>query len=232
MKHIQKNKKEPIELTEDKKVFNSFESLSGEAKKAVQEALLDEQGYICAYCMQRISTERNKKLNKPRIEIEHYLPQQTYPNEVLNYQNMLGVCNGNINNTLHCDKTMNGKSDGTIILKKLNPLDKNCEKLIAYQKDGKIISKNNDIDVENDLNQILNLNHTQLCQNRKIALDKYYDDFKKQNNDRTKWNKVLFEKFIEEKLIPKNKKGQFKEFVNFLIAFFEEKKEKGKYNKK
>jgi uncharacterized protein (TIGR02646 family) len=231
MKYIQKNKKEPIKLTEDKKVFNSFGSLSGDAKKSIQEALLEEQGYICAYCMQRISTERNTTLNKPKIEIEHYLPQQTYPSQTLNYQNMLGVCNGNSNEILHCDKTINGKSDGTITLKKLNPLDKNCEKLISYQKDGKIISRKDDTDVENDLNQVLNLNNEMLCRNRKMALDKYYEDFKKENKDKTKWDKSLFEKFIKTKLEVKNKKGQFKEYVHFLISFFEEKKAKNKYKK-
>ena len=62
------------------------------------KALLKEQGYLCAYCM--------KKITEKTIHIEHWIPQR-HPQEgyleysqedcdrfAIDYQNMLGVCPG------------------------------------------------------------------------------------------------------------------------------------------
>lgn len=66
-------------------------------KNDVREALLREQGYLCAYCMSRIT--------KDQMKIEHWIPQNGgdyYPEYAkedldelgISYTNMLGVCEG------------------------------------------------------------------------------------------------------------------------------------------
>ena len=52
----------------------------------LKNALLKEQGYLCAYCMKKISLQE--------AQVEHFLPQATYPEEDLKYMNMLAVCKG------------------------------------------------------------------------------------------------------------------------------------------
>ncbi|HUW07262.1 MAG TPA: hypothetical protein VMW01_13475 [Williamwhitmania sp.] len=69
-------------------------------KDAIRQSLLEEQGYICAYCMQRIQNDRTK------MKVEHWQSQSKTPALQLDYKNMLAVCLGNqsysYNNT-HCD---------------------------------------------------------------------------------------------------------------------------------
>ncbi len=56
-------------------------------KEKIRKQLLEEQGHLCAYCMQRIYKETMK--------VEHWHCQDRYPNEDLQYGNLLGVCQGN-----------------------------------------------------------------------------------------------------------------------------------------
>ncbi|QSV71285.1 MAG: TIGR02646 family protein [Aphanizomenon flos-aquae KM1D3_PB] len=53
----------------------------------LKKALLTEQGYICCYCMRRISEDN--------MEIEHWQPQSKYPELQINYKNLLASCSGN-----------------------------------------------------------------------------------------------------------------------------------------
>ena len=82
--------------------YNSFGD-----KEDIRNALLKEQGHLCAYCLNRISDEWNSDLRKIKTEIEHFKSQLNYPNLQLDYNNMLGVCNGhsgeNKNEFLDCN---------------------------------------------------------------------------------------------------------------------------------
>ncbi|MBL7786118.1 MAG: TIGR02646 family protein [Chitinophagales bacterium] len=143
-----------------------------------QEQLLDEQGYICAYCMQRISLKR--KDGKPLIRIEHYKPRQKYPKLDLEWTNMLGVCIGVTNGGIaHCDSTQGkeGKMSGAIELQVLHPLHKsNSENVLTYDISGYILpvpAINTELSekIAGDLNICLNLNDEQIRLARKNAMD-------------------------------------------------------------
>jgi len=172
MKYIQKGK-EPICLSELKKQKGAtFDDLNrkevGEdktCKEKVREALLKEQAYLCAYCMQRISEDWNQILGKRKAEIEHWASQNRHPDLVLDYKNILAVCNGNADRPSRgqiCDKAKS-KFDKTHDLF-VNPLEANREQQIYYTLDGEIVSDNNLIN--KDLNNILNLNEENLCEER------------------------------------------------------------------
>lgn len=91
---------EPKVLTEAKRDIRNtpdapfdYSSLQGEDKRKVLEALVTEQGHLCAYSMCRIGTD-----NSPAT-IEHIIPQ--HPTSLnpdgglsLSYKNMLAVCDG------------------------------------------------------------------------------------------------------------------------------------------
>lgn len=159
MKFIRKNA-EPQQLKEYRETTPNA-SYDGyiDSNQELKKALLNEQGYLCAYCMSRINLKMNTDLKKFRIEIEHLKPQQSHPELQPDYKNMIGVCNGISGRHLHCDKTRNGKGDGSKELTKLNPLDQYCEKSVTYTADGRIKSVSNDQGVEYDLNIMLNLNN-------------------------------------------------------------------------
>jgi len=137
--------------------------------------LLKEQGFLCAYCMNRISNEWNSTIKKFKTEIEHFYSQELHPDKVLQYNNMLAVCNGfyleNGKSETHCDKTKDGKVIGTSVLRKLNPTHPLCEAQLKCSVSGDIKSINNDPDVEFDINDMLNLNAKQLKANRRLVID-------------------------------------------------------------
>lgn len=165
MKYIQKEK-EPNCLTAYKKQSDaSFKGLDSDCKKEIRQSLLEEQGYICAYCMQSISEDWNKKLNKYKVEIEHFKSQHRHPTLTLDYKNMLAVCNGNADESSHeqiCDKAKSGFDKTHDLF--LNPLELQREQQIYYLNDGEIVS--DDERISYNLNVILNLNERNLKKDR------------------------------------------------------------------
>ena len=155
-----KKVREPQELiAHRKKPFTTYANMSKEVHEAVLNSLVEEQGYICAYCMRRIvpqkEQEENKKNRKHLVTIEHIDPQsKTDAVKALDYRNMLAVCDGNrgcgSKKNMICDARR--ENDALYV----NPLKPETLKSIRYKSDGTIFS---DIEVVNkDLNERLNLN--------------------------------------------------------------------------
>ena len=119
-------------------------------------ALIEEQGYLCAYCMRRIDVEHTR--------IEHVHCQSGHSQEVLDYNNMVICCDGDIlghNNEkeFHCDRK---KGERNI---SFSPTDEFFIDTISYgSKDGEIKSSNEQYDKE--MNEVLNLNLPILKRNR------------------------------------------------------------------
>jgi uncharacterized protein (TIGR02646 family) len=156
MKHINKGKEPASLLSYRKQPQATYEDYR--EKDELRESLLKEQGYICCYCMERIT--------KDNMKIEHWRPQTPYPQLQLDYQNLLAACNGNEGKPpelQHCDTK---KGDKEIII---SPTDshKNCEQYLKYSSNGRIYSEN--LDIDKDLNETLNLNLPTLVKNRNQA---------------------------------------------------------------
>jgi len=195
MKHIIKTA-EPVSLTTYRSTPNA--NFDGCNKEDIRLSLINEQGAICAYCMQRISNQWNNKLRKFKTEIEHYKSQDVYPDLSLNYTNMLGVCNGNAGKPIHkqhCDKSKDFEKNKKYLPLTINPLNPNCQELIEYKASGKITSKNEIIN--RDLNIVLNLNEEDLVKNRKKAIDLAVQSIKNaipKNRKNQDWNKADIKK--------------------------------------
>jgi len=143
MKKIVK-KKEPITLTHyrssiphdeklDKSIYHDFKhkgktECQEEKKDNLRKALLEEQGYICCYCMTRINCHQSK--------IEHFNPQSKCRKEQITYKNLFISCRGNTQHYKHCDTK---KADH--LLKHINLL-KDIEATIRYKSNGEIDSSN------------------------------------------------------------------------------------------
>ena len=52
-----------------------------EVKRTVHRSLIEEQGYICCYCGERIGERTVDDSDDVRSDIEHLRPQKRYPNE-------------------------------------------------------------------------------------------------------------------------------------------------------
>ena len=160
MRAIQKGR-EPQSLTRHKRSphanYDNYPQ-----KDELRTSLVTEQGGICCYCMQRIRPEVGG------MKIEHWHCQALYPDEQLDYGNLIGACMGNEREPRekqHCDTYK-----GNVELSR-NPADPihRVEDYIQYPGNGRIVSPNGQLNQE--LNAVLNLNHSFLINNRKAVLD-------------------------------------------------------------
>lgn len=96
-------------------------------KKEIRATLLEEQHYLCAYCMRRIS-------NVDDVIIEHWFPLSEARDTAIDYRNLLGSCNGIYSESHHpcscCDKKKSG------IEIKINPQNQSMMDCIKYETDG------------------------------------------------------------------------------------------------
>lgn len=160
MRKITKNA-EPREWTR----FRLTPGAHFQARPELVHSLLEEQGYICAYCERRIPCKDG--LGAENHRIEHLRPQQlareTGDDSDMDYGNMVVCCPGNISQggeaNYHCDK-----KKGNSILK-ISPLDGNAITTIRFTHSGFI--KSTDRQIDREINENLNLNQSLLVENRK-----------------------------------------------------------------
>jgi uncharacterized protein (TIGR02646 family) len=139
----------------------SYGAMPQGVKPAIQESLLQEQGYVCAYCMRRIGAGSMK--------IEHWDPQANHDGNDLDYANMLGCCSGKIGEMTCCD-TCRGNLNSACQALKYNPADSGHHRClrIHYKSDGRIFS--DDSEFSDQLSSVLNLNNARLIENRKAVM--------------------------------------------------------------
>ena len=143
-----------------KKKGASYGGIPEKVKQSLRNSLLVEQGFLCAYCMCRISSSECK--------IEHFHCRDKH----LVYGNLLVCCvGGKKGKEKHCDSAK-GNKDITC-----SPLDPACIKSLYYDLyDGTIHSSNDEWNKE--LNDVLQLNIDKLKQLRKQALDGLIESLK------------------------------------------------------
>lgn len=161
MKAITK-RNEPASLTQHRANKPSFyENLP---KDDTRNSLLAEQGHICCYCMRRIP-ESGKT---PGSKIEHFLCQDNYSQEELNYGNMLLACLGNEGSPKRLQTCDTKKRNLTLTHSPCNQA-RNIENLIKYKPNGEIYSTDQNFNTE--LEEVLNLNVKGLVDNRRVIYE-------------------------------------------------------------
>ncbi|MDD4856142.1 MAG: hypothetical protein PHQ22_04775 [Sulfuricurvum sp.] len=164
----------PRSFVRHQRAFNAeFNNIPRLTKLILKKSLLEEQGFLCAYCM--------SKINCDNIKIEHWRSQskKKYPFLQLAYSNLFAVCNGNENNppsNQYCD-TKKGNKDLKFNLANQNL---NIEEIVYYSSSGEI--KSIDADFEDELNEVLGLNISQLKDSRKKVLDSIINIIMNQND--------------------------------------------------
>lgn len=214
MIHIKKGR-EPMELIRYKKEkFAYYEGMPKGVKEAVKISLLEEQGYLCAYCMRRILPDT--------MTIEHYNCQSDVSEqEALDYRIMLGVCLGNRGTKEHRvtkDEMICDAHRGNDPLK-VNPQKASDISLIRYNGMGIIDS--DDTDIEKDVDKTLNLNCKiiSLPENRRRALIALKVYLKKQQG-KGLWKKSLLEK-IKKIIENPDEKGWKQEYSGILLYYLD-----------
>jgi uncharacterized protein (TIGR02646 family) len=178
MRAIHKGR-EPISLTQHR--ASSHASFNNYADKdSLRSSLTAEQRGLCCYCLSRIPGASGMK-------VEHWHSQANYPDEQLDYDNLLGACLGNEGqppSRQHCDTR---KGDRDLWRNPANPSHR-IEDFVRFEGDGRITSDNAEFDLQ--INEVLNLNEPLLKRNRKATLDAFKEALDKRGNSpatRQRW---------------------------------------------
>lgn len=196
---------EPIEWTRKKATpgFTEYAPIP-----ELREALLKDQGYICAYCMREIPVAKKDPGLTETSKIEHIQCRERYPDQQLDYKNMVICCPGYINGEEHCDKS---KGNSDISFNLFLPA---LQSSISYSsKDGSIKSSHQQWNDE--ISSILSLNNSMLKINRKDVLDGVIMALEKK-----KWRPAEISSKLES-WKSKNTKGKMKPYCGIVIWFLE-----------
>lgn len=216
MRYISNRNKEPKDLSDYRNTPNAT-YYGFAAKRIVRQSLVDEQGYICAYCMGKIDIDT--------CTIEHYIPQNRHQNspyteeehikQSLLYSNMSAVC---MNDAEHCDKLR-----GNIPLEILDPHDPSCEELLTYYFDGSIVPTGREKEkVQKDINT-LGLSCDKLVKLRETVWAEIWDRFKKEHTKK-EWSKDLFLEYASKyrtKQCRRHGIYKYHAYCNFIAWGFE-----------
>ena len=215
---VKREQKSLFERREPQSVRMAFNCLN---KTIIRENLIKEQHGLCAYCMRRIE-------NNSDMTIEHWRPIEQNLDGAMDYENMLGVCNGGrkINEAVYDDRHViccdASKGSQTITINPLNPL--HIQK-IRYSEDGKIYTYPRDEIFENDINNVLHLNgennldtSTRLLRGRREAYRAYTRFIEKLSR-----NKKLSRSYIEKQIAHLESQSIFDEFVGVIIYLLKRK---------
>jgi len=156
--------------------------------------LLQEQGFICAYCMRKISVENAK--------IEHIIGQSYVDDEGnsigrledTNYDNILAVCQGDFClQETHCDNSRSKYQNNKPLLE-ISPLNEPQMKHIKFTQSGKVyyLALDKETTVNDTLNHILNLNCDAMIEERANIIKAV-----KRSLSRYKFNKRFAQKQLE-----------------------------------
>ncbi len=206
MLNIQKTR-EPSSFTQHRCQKDAcYGNLPTNAREDLKKQLLEEQGHLCAYCMCRIGENSMK--------IEHVASRDKHPESQLDYTNLVAVCKGNEGSPKkeqHCDTRK-----GNYSLSK-NPARQQdrVQESISYMSSGCIHCK--DALFDKQINSVLNLNLSKLCNNRKEIWDVVHNGLKNlpQNANRAQIQAML------DRWLCKSTSGQFKPYLGVAIFLLE-----------
>ena len=179
----------------------------------LQQALLQEQGHLCAYCMRRIPVQG---CVGERMRVEYIKPRR-YEKLVFAYKNLVACCPGTISGTaaneVHCDR----KKDETEI--SFSVFSAAFINTISYSsKDGAIKSSNERYDDE--INNILGLNNPRLAACRLQALEGVIEELNKKNWTGGEVKRLLLD---WQSAHMDGEKRQFKEYNGIVVWFLKRK---------
>lgn len=162
MRTIHKDSEPPTLTAHRKQAHADYDNYNDH--DTLRRYLVEEQHGLCCYCQSRIRPET------ACMKVEHWMCQANFPEQQLEYKNLLGACmggEGSCKAMQHCD-THKGNNELCFCLIDLN---QPIEKRIKFLGNGTITSENTDIDY--CLNNTLNLNCRKLVTNRKAVLDAF-----------------------------------------------------------
>lgn len=170
MKHVRKGLP-PHDFDEWKASGNAdwqpgYGELRNPQKRALHEALLREQGWVCCYCGRAIALGDS--------HIEHFRPQAARPDLALAYDNLFASCirEGEPGAPLHCG---HAKGNAFEDARHLSPLDAGVERRYIYALGGAILPAHPEDAAARYMSGLLDLDNAFLRARREAVLALVFD---------------------------------------------------------
>jgi len=211
MRHVKKSSPEPSGLLEYRKTQKGptdWDSLSTPTKDAIRNRLIEDQGYLCCYCMRRISSTEMK--------MEHYVPRRGPdgdPERELDWSNMLAACDGN-EGRRWSDQTCDTRKGSRKL--ELDPQNSAHIRDLGYLPDGRLKVRSGDERRQQDIDDTLNLNSTTLKRNRKNALDGFLQVLERKLCRKSKWSARKLDRELQTQRDKAKLPGYFGVFEKWL----------------
>ena len=215
---VRREQKSLIDKRTSQAAREAFDCLD---KSLIRDSLIREQHGLCAYCMRRID-------NTSFTTIEYWRPIEIDTEGALDYNNMLGVCDGgrkvNDSNYDECHVLCCDASKGKRKITK-SPLNLFHMQKIRYSEDGRIYTYPRDEILERDINEVLHLNgennldtSTRLLRSRREAYRAYVRFMEKLSQE-----KKLSRSYIEKRIEQIESQDVYDEFAGVIIYFLKRK---------
>ena len=205
MKYIEKQVEPPL-FTDWKALANdnwqpTYDDLSGNEKKAVKQALMAEQGYICCYC--------ERQLIDNDSHIEHFKPQSDPSVDPLDYSNLLCSCQDQLKKGVprHCGNLKEDWFDDELLI---SPLEPTCKNRFSYTGLGDIEPVSTDDKAAIETIKRLGLDIPKLNDMRAKAIEPFLDE---------SLNDEELKRFVNGYLC-KNDDGHYGEFFTTIQSLF------------
>lgn len=143
------------------------EDFYGPDKQMLREVLVEEQGYICCYCMKRITYDTS--------HIEHFWPKRFFELKDMDYGNMFASCQGD-GDEVHCGH----KKEDWYLPDMVILTDPEIEDMFLYLENGEVLpaGKNKTAQIGSQMIEKLALDSFFLTRNRRgaVEMSEVYDD--------------------------------------------------------
>ena len=144
--------------------FSTDDTDGAHRRQHLREALVNEQGKICCYCMKRIDVDAS--------HIEHFFPKEKFLDKDLSYENLYASCNGEGSKIIYDEYCGHRKGNwwrGDMI----SPTDIEVEKVFKYSPNGKIssISGRTTSNIAQEMIHNLGLDSYHLERSRRVAIE-------------------------------------------------------------
>lgn len=180
------------------------------ASADLRNALLAEQGHICAFCMRRVPVPKRDPNEAEYSKIAHINSRTNHEDMQFDFDNMVICCPGNINGTSHCDKSQ-GFTDVTQPLFNIQ-----LQNSISYGNYTGEIKSNNEA-WNTEMNNILCLNNPTLKNNRSQTLEGVRNVL-----ERKRWTRAELQNKLDE-WTNFDAAGRLKPYCGIVIWYLEKK---------
>lgn len=181
-------------------------------KDELRQQLVVEQGWLCAFCMRRISETKRDACGEPTMKIAHRIPISYNPSYALTWTNLFGSCDGGQRSQKRyctCDNSQQANALS------VDPSQDGILTLLRYERRGEhqgLFLTSDVTAIRTDLENVLKLNEGDLPELRESAWKAF--QYQTKNNLKFGYGKAAWRVFFPQWCSEPT--GKLREFIGVI----------------